>query len=70
MFAPAKTPPAVIERLHHEIARVLHQPAVRERLFNVGVEAVGSTRQQLGEATQSEMARYGKVIRDGGIRDM
>lgn len=69
VFAAARTPPDVIERLHQEFARVLRQATVRERLFNVGVEAIGGSPQQLTEVIKSEMTRYGKVIRDAGIRD-
>ena len=43
LFAPAKTPPAVIARLHHEVVRVLNQADVKDRFFNSGVDIVGNT---------------------------
>ena len=70
VFAAAKTPNAIVERLHQEFARALREPVAKERLFNVGVEAIGGSPQQLTDAIKSEMTRYGKVIRDAGIRDM
>jgi len=68
VFAPAKTPAAVITRLNQEIVRVLHQPQVKEKFFVVGVEVVGSTPEHMASAIKSEMARMGKVIREAGIR--
>jgi tripartite-type tricarboxylate transporter receptor subunit TctC len=68
MFAPARTPAAIIQRLNHETVRVLSQPDVRERLFNVGVETVGSSPEDFASMMKSEIARMGKVIKDAGIR--
>lgn len=69
VFAAAKTPAPIVERLHQEFARVLREPVAKERLFNVGVEAIGGSPQQLADAIRSEMTRYGKVIKDAGISD-
>jgi tripartite-type tricarboxylate transporter receptor subunit TctC len=68
VFAPAKTPAAIINRLNREIVRALNQGDVKERLFNTGVEVVASTPAQLAATMKSEMAKYGKVIKDAGIR--
>ena len=68
VFAPAGTPPAVINRLNAEIARVLGRPDVKERFLNAGVETIGSSPQQLAAVVKSEMTRLGKLIRDSGIR--
>ena len=48
--------------------RVLNRPDVRERHFNTGVETVGSTPEELAVRIKSEMAKWGKVIKDAGIR--
>ena len=68
LFAPAKTPEAVIARLNQEIVRVLNRAEVRERFLSSGVETVGSTSEEFGATVKSEMARLGKVIRDANIR--
>lgn len=68
MFAPAKTPAAIINRLNQEIVRVLNKPDVKERLFNSGVEVVGSSPEQLAATMRSEMTRMGKVIKEAGIK--
>ena len=68
VFAPAKTPAAVINRLNREIVQALNRAEVKERLFNTGVEVVASTPAQLAATMKSEMAKFGKVIKDAGIR--
>lgn len=68
IFAPARTPAAIIQRLNQEIVRVLNTSEVKERLFNAGVEVVGSSPEEFAAAIRSEIARLGKMIRDAGIR--
>ena len=68
VLAPAGTPPALVNRLSREIVRVLNRPDVKERHFNTGVETVGSTPEELAARIKSEMAKWGKVIRDAGIK--
>ena len=69
VFAPAGTPAALINRLNQEMVRALMRTDAQERLFNSGVEAVGSSPEQFAATVKSEMAKWGKVIRDAGIRD-
>ena len=68
MFAPAKTPRAIIQRLNQEIVRMLERPETRERLANVGIETVGSSPEEFAERIRSEMATMGKLIREAGLR--
>ena len=67
VFAPAKTPEAVLARLNQEFVRVLQQPEIRKRLTGIGVEAAGGTREQFAAYIRDEVARMGKVIRAAGI---
>jgi tripartite-type tricarboxylate transporter receptor subunit TctC len=69
MFAPARTPTAVIARLQLETERLLARPEVKDRFVNIGSEVVGAGPAQLGAAMKSEIARLGKVIKEAGIRD-
>jgi tripartite-type tricarboxylate transporter receptor subunit TctC len=68
-FVPAATPAAIVQRLNAEILRFLHTLQAKEKFFSVGVEAVGTTPEQLTAAMTAEMSRMGKVIRDAGIRE-
>ena len=69
MFAPAGTPAPVVSRLNQEIVRVLQRNELRERLFNAGMEVVAGTPAQLTATMKSEMARWGKLIKDANIRE-
>jgi len=63
VFAPAGTPPAVIERLHAEIVKILKETKVRQTLLGVGGEPVGSSPKEFGDFFRSEVEKWGKVIR-------
>lgn len=68
VLAPAHTPNAVIVRLHGEIVKILADPALRGRLADQGFEPVGNSPEEFGAYIESEIAKWGKVIRDAGIR--
>ena len=68
LFAPAKTPSAIVDQLNAEVVRVLTSVDVRQRLFDSGSEAAPSTPAELLAAIKSEMATTGKLIKDAGIR--
>ena len=67
VFAPGKTPAAVINKLNREIVRVLQKPEVKNKLLDTGILVVGSSPQQLGATVKSEMSRLGKVLKDAGV---
>jgi tripartite-type tricarboxylate transporter receptor subunit TctC len=69
MFAPAKTPDAIVRRLNQEINAALKKPEVRERLLNQGAEAMGGTPEDLTAVMKAEVSRIGKVIKDAGLRE-
>lgn len=68
IFAPAKTPATIVNRLSSEISRHLNLQQTKERFLASGVETVGNTPEQFGAIIKAEMARMGKVIRERGIR--
>jgi tripartite-type tricarboxylate transporter receptor subunit TctC len=68
MFAPAKTPAAIITRLNQEVVRYLGQAETREKFFSAGLESGSSTPEALTAKMKFEMARLGKLIKDVGIR--
>ncbi len=67
LLAPARTPPAIISRLNREIVRVLRQPDVRQRFLDTGTEVVASTPEEYAAAIKTELATWGKVIREAGL---
>ncbi len=68
IFAPAKTPAAIINRLNEEVTRVLDRPETKEAFLNAGTQAVGGSSDQAASTIKSEMATVGKMIKDIGIR--
>ena len=68
MFAPAKTPAPIVNRLNQEIVRALNGADVKEKFFNSGIEAVGSTPAQFAALVKIEIDKWVKVIKDAGIR--
>jgi tripartite-type tricarboxylate transporter receptor subunit TctC len=68
IFAPAKTPRPIINKIHAEVVKILNTPDVRERLIAAGSDPVGSTPEEFLALVRSELARWGKVIRENNIR--
>jgi tripartite-type tricarboxylate transporter receptor subunit TctC len=68
VFAPAKTPEAVIARLNREMVQFLKTPAARTRLLNVGSEVAAGSPAQLAAAMKADIASVRKVIAKAGIQ--
>jgi len=68
VLAPAKTPPAVVDKLQKEIAAVLQTPEVRERYAVLGIDPVGNTPDQFAEQIRSDLARWEKVVKAANIK--
>ena len=68
MFAPAKTPSALIAKIHAEVVRVIHSPEARKLLLHDGLEPVGNTPQQFAAIVKEELARWPKVALAAGIK--
>jgi len=68
LSAPAKTPRAILDRLHSETVRALRSADVQERLRGLGAEPVGNTQEQYTAFIQNEIAKWGKVIKAAGIK--
>ena len=67
---PAGTPKEIIDKLQREIARVLALPEVRERLAAIGYTPVGNTPEEFSAQIKRDVARWAKVIRDAGIKQI
>jgi tripartite-type tricarboxylate transporter receptor subunit TctC len=66
VFAPAGTPPAIVERLFTEISRILKMPDVAKRLGDLGLDLSGMPPAELAALVKSDVPRLGKVVRDSG----
>jgi tripartite-type tricarboxylate transporter receptor subunit TctC len=68
LFAPVKTPRAIIDRLNQEIVRALSRPDVKERFQGQGLEVVAGTPDEFAAAIRADTARLSKVIKEAGIK--
>jgi len=68
VLAPAGTHPEIITLLNREIVNILMLSAMRERLVELGYEAVGNSPDEFAAQMKSEMVTWAKVIRSAGIR--
>ena len=68
VYVPAKTPQAVIDRLAAEIAKIVREPAMREKLLSQGVEPVGDTTAEFAVFLKTEFDTYSKIAKDRNIR--
>ena len=68
LFAPTGTPPAAIERLNAEVNRALKQPALKQRFETLGCEPAGGTPEAFAAYFRADIEKWGKVIRDAGVR--
>jgi tripartite-type tricarboxylate transporter receptor subunit TctC len=68
LVAPAQTSRDILARLHAESVKALAQPEVRTRFAQMGFEPVGSTPAEFARLMQTDLDRFGKIIRDAGIK--
>jgi tripartite-type tricarboxylate transporter receptor subunit TctC len=67
LVAPAGTPAEIIDLLHRTIAQITAPPEFRDRLAALGFDPVVSTPEHFTQWIGAEIAKWGKVIRDGNI---
>lgn len=67
-LAPAKTPTAIINRLHQAAVRAINQPDIKAKFMGAGVEVVGSSAEQLAATVNTDVAKWAKVIKQAGIK--
>jgi tripartite-type tricarboxylate transporter receptor subunit TctC len=68
LFAPRETPANAIGTLNEAINRALNRDEVKRRFVEYGAEVVGGPPSSLGNAVKSDLVKWGKVIKDAGIR--
>ena len=68
VFAPVKTPAAVIERLYVESAKILRMPEVKELALGVASETVGNLPREVNQIVRDETAMWAKVVKTLGIK--
>jgi tripartite-type tricarboxylate transporter receptor subunit TctC len=68
VVAPARTPAAIVAKLNAAMVEALKDPDIKQRALSVGAIPASSTPEAFGAMIQSEIAKWGKVIADAGIK--
>jgi tripartite-type tricarboxylate transporter receptor subunit TctC len=68
MVAPKATPPAIVARLNAEVTKILAQPDMKARFDGLALELIPGPSEEVTKYAQREQARWGRLIRDKGIR--
>lgn len=68
IFAPAGTPPEIVDKIHAAVTRVLQMDDVKARLAELGYEPGSLTRAEFARRVASESAKWTRVARDANIR--
>ena len=67
IVAPAGTPAAIVDKLNKEIAAAMQSPEVQKQLANEGAETTYMTPAQFSDFMEKELAKWGRVVKEGSI---
>lgn len=68
MLAPARTPPAIVDKLNAEMVRIFRTPDVQKRLSEMGAELAGSSPRELAAQIASDVKTWAAVVKEAGVR--
>jgi tripartite-type tricarboxylate transporter receptor subunit TctC len=68
VLVPAKTPKPIVAKLSQEMMRIIKQPETQERFHSVGLDAVGSTPEELARLIKEETVMYAKLVKQIGLQ--
>ena len=68
MIVPIQTPKPIVAKLSNELIRILRLPEIKERFASQGLEAVGSTPDELSALIKKETAMYARVVKQIGFQ--
>jgi len=68
LFVPAKTPPAIIERLNAELNKIVADPTIRERMAALNIDLVGGTPASFGDFIKAEARKIEELVRLSGAK--
>ncbi len=68
LLAPARTPAAIVGKLHLETVKALALPDLRAKLADLGLEGIGNSPDEFAAIIRSEIPKWAKVIRESGMK--
>ena len=69
LLAPAKTPPAIIAKINAAWVQAINDPTIKPKLIDSGAIPVADTPEQFGKFLKAEYDKWGKVVRERGIKE-
>jgi tripartite-type tricarboxylate transporter receptor subunit TctC len=67
VFAPARTPPMIVDRLAREVAKAIQSPEVADRMRAQGNEPIGGTPEAFSALVSADVARFQRIVEIAGI---
>ena len=68
LFAPAKTPPDIVKKMHDDVAKMLTEPETRKKYEVLGIEAASATPDQMAALMKNEIALWTPIIKAANIK--
>jgi tripartite-type tricarboxylate transporter receptor subunit TctC len=68
IYAPAKTPKEIIDKLNAETLVALADPAIQAKLKGLGVDIIAKGPAELGELTKADLAKWGPIVKKAGVK--
>jgi tripartite-type tricarboxylate transporter receptor subunit TctC len=68
LIAPAKTPPAIVEKVNAELRKIATLPDFRQKIEDIGGEVTSMTQKQTADYLNTEFTRWAKVVKDRNIK--
>ncbi|MGH6954810.1 MAG: tripartite tricarboxylate transporter substrate-binding protein, partial [Alphaproteobacteria bacterium] len=68
IFAPAGTPPEVVQLLSGEVQKILAQPEIRTRIMGLGLDVAPASPDALAAFLRAELAKWERLVKDAGIQ--
>lgn len=68
IYAPAKTPKEIVEKINTQLLAALADPGIQERLKALGVDIIAKGPMELGELTKADLAKWGPIVKKAGVK--
>jgi tripartite-type tricarboxylate transporter receptor subunit TctC len=67
-YAPAGTPPAIVQRMNQELATIIATPEIKARMEGLGLEYQPNSPEQFAEFGRKELVKWAKIVKDGNVK--
>lgn len=68
IYAPAKTPKEIVEKINTQVLAALADPGIQDRLKALGVDIIAKGPMELGDLTKADLAKWGPIVKKAGVK--